>query len=262
MYVTLGVQGSCHERKVNADWFKLPLSVIFLLSDAIPLSSVCLSIQVTFLVVITSAQRTAQPGPLFTESQYCVFDSGAGVSHLDPVFVPKYDSWFHRSSCSALVWTFWGHRVEEWYSLDVQRVLKNVPHSVFCLLHLLWSLPLGENKVLKMSITHWLKSWIPYLMPLLNSLEGMSTPLQISSEQSCSLWEKNMELGNGSISQLLTALGLQSSSCAECQKRGFCRGARRKWYVLAKYSYLLLPSAHIHREYWVSENVLQGIILH
>lgn len=86
-----------------------------------------LSYKVAFLVAVTSARRISELVALSIRSDLCVFHSNRVVLCLDPTFIPKINTWFHRSQELVLL-NFCPrpiHRLEcTWHTLDVHRALK------------------------------------------------------------------------------------------------------------------------------------------
>lgn len=86
-----------------------------------------LSFKVAFLVAITSARRISELAALFTRVDLCVFRQDRVILRLDPAFMLKVNSLFHRAQeivlpnfCPSPV-----HRLERsWHTLDVRRALK------------------------------------------------------------------------------------------------------------------------------------------
>ncbi|XP_060543235.1 uncharacterized protein LOC132710620 [Pantherophis guttatus] len=95
-----------------------------------PLRSVSLrflSLKVAFLVAITSSRRISELAALSVRADLCIFHTNRVVLRLDPAFVPKVNSTFHRAQELVLP-DFCprpAHRLERaWHSLDVRRALK------------------------------------------------------------------------------------------------------------------------------------------
>ncbi|XP_034257215.1 uncharacterized protein LOC117661313 [Pantherophis guttatus] len=86
-----------------------------------------LSFKVSFLVAITSARRISELAALSIRQDLCVFHHDKVVLRLDPTFLPKVNSVYHRSQEVALP-NFCprpSHRLEEqWHKLDVRRALR------------------------------------------------------------------------------------------------------------------------------------------
>ncbi|XP_060546801.1 uncharacterized protein LOC132711537 [Pantherophis guttatus] len=86
-----------------------------------------LSFKVAFLVAITSARRISELASLSIRSDLCIFHTDRVVLRLDPAFLPKINSRFHRAQELVLP-DFCprpGHRLERsWHLLDVRRALK------------------------------------------------------------------------------------------------------------------------------------------
>ncbi|XP_034257856.1 uncharacterized protein LOC117654965 [Pantherophis guttatus] len=86
-----------------------------------------LSFKVSFLVAITSARRISELASLSVRPGLCVFHTNRVVLCLDPSFLPKVNSWFHRAQelvlpnfCPNPV-----HALEpKWHTLDVRRALR------------------------------------------------------------------------------------------------------------------------------------------
>ncbi|XP_060550099.1 uncharacterized protein LOC132712496 [Pantherophis guttatus] len=65
-----------------------------------PLGSIALkflSFKVAFLLAITSARRVSELTALSIRKDLCIFHANTLILWLDPVFVPKVNSWFHRA---------------------------------------------------------------------------------------------------------------------------------------------------------------------
>lgn len=65
-----------------------------------PLGSVplkFLTFKVTFLLAITSARRVSELMALAVRKDLCTFHADRMVLRLDPSFIPKVSSWFHRA---------------------------------------------------------------------------------------------------------------------------------------------------------------------
>ncbi|XP_034289496.1 uncharacterized protein LOC117675183 [Pantherophis guttatus] len=86
-----------------------------------------LSFKVSFLVAITSARRISELASLSVRSDLCIFHTDRVVLRLDPAFIPKVNSTFHRSQ-ELILPNFCPHprhRLEKvWHTLDVRRALK------------------------------------------------------------------------------------------------------------------------------------------
>ncbi|XP_034271909.1 uncharacterized protein LOC117674907 [Pantherophis guttatus] len=86
-----------------------------------------LSFKVSFLVAITSARRISELAALSSRRDLCVFHQDRVVLRLDPSFIPKINSPFHRSQELVLP-NFCPspqHPLERsWHTLDVRRALK------------------------------------------------------------------------------------------------------------------------------------------
>lgn len=86
-----------------------------------------LSLKVAFLVAITSARRISELAALSARPDLCVFHSNRVVLRLDPSFLPKVNSWFHRAQELVLP-DFCpnpAHALErQWRTLDVRRALR------------------------------------------------------------------------------------------------------------------------------------------
>lgn len=90
--------------------------------------SLCyLSLKVAFLVAVTSARCISGMASLSIRKELCVIYPDRVVLRLDPSFVPKVNSLFHRSQ--ELVLPIFcprpRHRLEKlWHTLDVRRAIK------------------------------------------------------------------------------------------------------------------------------------------
>lgn len=86
-----------------------------------------LSFKVAFLVTITSARHISEMAALSIRHDLCIFHINRVVLLLDPTFVPKVSSMFHRSQELVLP-NFCPsppHRLERvWHTLDIRRALK------------------------------------------------------------------------------------------------------------------------------------------
>ncbi|XP_034274849.1 uncharacterized protein LOC117666340 [Pantherophis guttatus] len=86
-----------------------------------------LSFKVAFLVAVTSARRILEMAALSIRKELCIFHQDRVVLRLDPSFIPKVNSIFHRSQevvlpdfCPAP-----RHHLEKrWHTLDVRRAVK------------------------------------------------------------------------------------------------------------------------------------------
>ncbi|XP_058043567.1 uncharacterized protein LOC131200588 [Ahaetulla prasina] len=90
-----------------------------------------LTFKVAFLIAITSARRISELAALSTRKDLCIFHLDRVVLRLDPTFVPKVNSLFHRSQ-ELILPNFCPvprHQKEhEWHTLDVRRALKIYLH--------------------------------------------------------------------------------------------------------------------------------------
>lgn len=86
-----------------------------------------LSCKVAFLVAITSARRISEIAALSIRSDLCVFHADHVVLRLDPTFLPKVNSVFHRSQ-ELILPNFCPRpshpRERRWHTLDVRRALR------------------------------------------------------------------------------------------------------------------------------------------
>ncbi|XP_058024732.1 uncharacterized protein LOC131191046 [Ahaetulla prasina] len=86
-----------------------------------------LSLKVSFLIAITSARRISELSALSVRQDLCTFFNDRVVLRLDPTFVPKVNSQFHRAQDIVLP-NFCPnprHHLEKvWHTLDVRRALK------------------------------------------------------------------------------------------------------------------------------------------
>lgn len=95
-----------------------------------PLSSVSLkflSFKVVFLLAITSARRVSELAALSVRKDLCVFHANTVVLRLDPAFIPKVNTWFHRSQELVLPDFCPSPRHQRevrWHTLDVRRALR------------------------------------------------------------------------------------------------------------------------------------------
>lgn len=86
-----------------------------------------LSYTVSFLVAITSARWISELAALSTRADLCVFHPNRVVLRLDPTFLPKVNSPFHRSQELILpdFCPYPAHpRERVWHTLDVRRTLR------------------------------------------------------------------------------------------------------------------------------------------
>lgn len=94
-----------------------------------PLASVSLrhlSLKVAFLLAVTSARRVSELAALSIRKDLCIFRPNMVVFRLDPSFMPKVNSSFHRAQ--EIVFPDFcpspRHRLEEqWHTFDVRRAL-------------------------------------------------------------------------------------------------------------------------------------------
>ncbi|XP_060542104.1 endonuclease/exonuclease/phosphatase family domain-containing protein 1 isoform X6 [Pantherophis guttatus] len=86
-----------------------------------------LTCKVAFLVAITSARRISELAALSTRPDLCVFHTDRVVLRLDPTFVPKINSVFHRAQ-ELILPNFCPRpshpRERRWHALDVRRALR------------------------------------------------------------------------------------------------------------------------------------------
>lgn len=86
-----------------------------------------LSYKVSFLVAITSAHRISELAALSARPNLCIFHTDQMVLRLDPSFIPKINSKFHRAQ-ELILPNFCpspSHRLEwTWHTLDVRRALR------------------------------------------------------------------------------------------------------------------------------------------
>lgn len=79
-----------------------------------------------FLVAITSAKRVSEMGALSIRPELCVFREDSVVLRLDPSFITKVNSTFHRSQ-DIILPSFCPHPKKAlektWHTLDVRRAL-------------------------------------------------------------------------------------------------------------------------------------------
>ncbi|XP_034290509.1 uncharacterized protein LOC117675694 [Pantherophis guttatus] len=86
-----------------------------------------LSFKAAFLVAITSARRISELAALSVRQDLCIIHPDRVILRLDPAFIPKINSTFHRSQEIILpnFCPFPRHRLETvWHKLDVRRALK------------------------------------------------------------------------------------------------------------------------------------------
>lgn len=109
----------------------LPLVLQALTSDPFePLAAVSLkflTLKVAFLLAITSARRVSELGALFVCKDLCVFHSDRVVLRLDPTFLTKVNSRFHRAQELVLPNFCPDPRNQQeslWHTLDVRRALR------------------------------------------------------------------------------------------------------------------------------------------
>ncbi|XP_070582571.1 uncharacterized protein [Erythrolamprus reginae] len=95
-----------------------------------PLRSIALrllTIKTAFLVAITSARRVSDISALSIRPDLCIFYPDRLVLRLDPTFIPKINSLFHRKQEIVLpdFCTHGHHQLElRWHKLDVRRAVK------------------------------------------------------------------------------------------------------------------------------------------
>ncbi|XP_058017525.1 uncharacterized protein LOC131187272 [Ahaetulla prasina] len=86
-----------------------------------------LSLKVAFLIAITSARRISELSALSIRQDLCSFFNDRVVLRLDPTFLPKVNSQFHRAQ-EVVLPNFCPnpkHHLEKvWHTLDVRRALK------------------------------------------------------------------------------------------------------------------------------------------
>lgn len=86
-----------------------------------------LSFKLTFLLAITSARRISELAALSSRKDLCIFYSDRVVMRLDPTFISKVNSWFHRAP-EVILPNFCSDprncREQNWHTLDVRRVLR------------------------------------------------------------------------------------------------------------------------------------------
>lgn len=56
-----------------------------------------LTLKITFLIPITSARRISELAALSVRQNLCIFHQDRVVLRLDPSFIPKVNTWFHRA---------------------------------------------------------------------------------------------------------------------------------------------------------------------
>ncbi|XP_013930876.1 PREDICTED: uncharacterized protein LOC106556402 [Thamnophis sirtalis] len=87
-----------------------------------------LTFKTVFLIAITSARCISELAALSVRADLCLFHQDRVVLRLDPSFVPKINSWFHRAQ-EVILPDFGPHlrhpREERWHKLDVRRVLRS-----------------------------------------------------------------------------------------------------------------------------------------
>ncbi|XP_070803767.1 uncharacterized protein [Pituophis catenifer annectens] len=86
-----------------------------------------LTLKVVFLIAITSARRISELAALSVREDLCVFRPDTVILRLDPSFIPKVNSPFHRAQ-EVILPNFCprpSHALERrWHTLDVRRALK------------------------------------------------------------------------------------------------------------------------------------------
>lgn len=86
-----------------------------------------LTLKLAFLIAVTSARRVSELAALSIRQDLCIFFPDRVVLRLDPVFVPKINSIFHRTQEIVLP-NFCPnprHPLDSrWHTLDVRRALK------------------------------------------------------------------------------------------------------------------------------------------
>lgn len=131
--------------------------------DSVPLKFVTL--KTVFLVAITSARRVSELGSLSTHPNLCSFQNDRVVLRLDPSFMPKVNSVFHRSQDLILPTLCPNPKTDEekaWHSLDVKRALslylsRSREYRKSEALFILYGGPSKGRKASVPSISRWLK---------------------------------------------------------------------------------------------------------
>lgn len=136
-----------------------------------PLASVSLRIltlKLAFLLAITSARRVSELAALSTRADLCIFKPNMVVLRLDPSFVPKVNSVFHRQQ-EIILPDFCPqprHPLEtQWHTLDVRRALRRyIARTKACrkseaLLVSFHPATLGQ-KVSSQTVARWIKACI------------------------------------------------------------------------------------------------------
>ncbi|XP_039189177.1 uncharacterized protein LOC120303551 [Crotalus tigris] len=86
-----------------------------------------LSFKVSFLIAITSARRISELAALLVRKDLCTFHEDRVVLRLDPSFIPKVNTVFHRAQ-EVILPNFCPHPSHEleqrWHTLDIRRALR------------------------------------------------------------------------------------------------------------------------------------------
>lgn len=163
-----------------------------------PLGSISLqflTLKVVFLVAITSARRVFEIAALSVRSDLCIFHSNRVVLRMDPSFLPKVNSLYHRSQELVLP-DFCPdprHRLEaQWHTLDVQQALcryikQTAPFRRFKALFVSLPASMGR-KVSSSTISCWIKACIGKVYALKNKPLPGHIPPHSRSASTMAAW--------------------------------------------------------------------------
>ncbi|KAK9403183.1 ubiquitin carboxyl-terminal hydrolase 7-like [Crotalus adamanteus] len=126
-----------------------------------------LSHKIAFLVIIMSARRISELAALSTRKDLCIFHWDRVVLRLDPTFVPKANSLFHRAQ-EVILPNFCpnpSHDLErQWHTLDVRRTLQCYikRKAPFCQSEALFIsfLPASLGQVSASTVGRWIRACI------------------------------------------------------------------------------------------------------
>lgn len=86
-----------------------------------------LTLKMAFLIAVTSASRISELTALSVRQDLFIFHPNRVMLHLDPIFVPKINIWFHRAQEVILPGFCPNPRYPHerlWHTLDVRRALR------------------------------------------------------------------------------------------------------------------------------------------
>lgn len=147
-----------------------------------------LSYKVAFLVAVTSARRVSELAALSVREDLCTFHQDRVVLRLDPLFIPKVNSLFHRAQ-EIILPDFCPNPScpleRKWHSLDVRRALRHylkrtAPFRKSEALFVSFRLGSKGQKVTSSTIARWIKACIAqayrvYSLPVPGRLTAHST---------------------------------------------------------------------------------------